>query len=962
MNENSYAIVIGVGQREVDRPQLAVTVVDAERVACELENHCGYRGITRILGQEATTQYIIRELELLINQTLIKKADLTIIYFSGHGCYNKEEDLYYLISWDTENDSISETGMEGRKFVQLLERINTEKLLILLDCCYAGSLSSDRMVKVTVPFPKNALITKKNRAVISSSHQVEVSYIGKPNSAFTYALVNGLSGVYFKETDRNVTLFDLAMFVREKVVALTKAQQHPQLSVLKDSLTSNFSIASYPNGRPKDYPCGRGGFKLYDEEGKEVAILSEKIKDTAYREEFEWLNLINIEKLNIVIQNPTINITKGTKKEILKELTDELPQRNIKEIKGRKEDLKKIRRILKNENELVVVNGIGGIGKTTLAEAYIFKYKQKYHHIAWVNLDSGDIENDFINTSGLIDILNIDNEYGLGKEYLFRKVIRALKGLNKGPNLLILDNASSNLKDYKKILPQSPNWHVLITSREEILGYKKYSLDYLSEKAALNLFLQHCSIIEDQEQIKELLKKIEYHTLTIEILAKTAAHHNISIEKLKNAIECNIKADVFVDHDGYKKITNVYTYLSSIFKLGSLSIDEIWLLQQFTCLPSNYISYKTLYELINPILTKQELIFSELLNNLSKKGWVQKKEEDNSFKVHRVIKEILIKEFSLKLSSIAPLVDNVSKKIRINQVKDNPIDKIKWLIFADILERRLSNISDVRIAYLQYHLGYMYRIEGKYERAKELQEKALKTNKKYCGENHFRTANSYSALALVLIDLKTNLCVAEQLLIKALEINSQKYNKETPSITNIYSNLGALYFTKGDYRRAQEMHLKALYLDEKEYKRQYSHIAIASSNLGIALKHMGEYNRPVRLLKRALLIDENNFGKKHPALAIRYYNLGKILNEKKQNIEAKNCLKKALRINRDNFGRNHFRTAIFYSVLGNIYSDLGNDFIAEILLKKGVEVLLEHYPDISAIKSAKKNLIKFENK
>ena len=52
---------------------------------------------------------------------------------------------------------------------------------------------------------------------------------------------------------------------------------------------------------------------------------------------------------------------------------------------GRTEDLSHIHeQLLNGENLLLLVNGVGGMGKTTLASQYYHRYQHEYAHIAWV--------------------------------------------------------------------------------------------------------------------------------------------------------------------------------------------------------------------------------------------------------------------------------------------------------------------------------------------------------------------------------------------------------------------------------------------------------------------------------------------------------------------------------------------------------------------------------------------------
>jgi Caspase domain/Effector-associated domain 11 len=288
MIPNNYALLIGVGQRADDPKSIEVTAEDARRMAQQLALRAKFQSanITPIIAEQATRINVLRQLDGLIKKTETTPADLVVVFFSGHGV--TKDGNSYLVSQDTEKGDIEYTAIEGKVFTDKINKINAKAILILLNSCHSGDILADGYVSADVPFSKADFISKPNRAIITACSGAEKAYTSTPLSVFTYALVAGLAGECIRGSDKKaVSLFDLSMYIRELVVALSKDKQHPELAVLQQSSTTNFAIVDYSGGLPDFEMEEQGG--LYDALGVEMGVKNALKPDTDYRSQFEWL-------------------------------------------------------------------------------------------------------------------------------------------------------------------------------------------------------------------------------------------------------------------------------------------------------------------------------------------------------------------------------------------------------------------------------------------------------------------------------------------------------------------------------------------------------------------------------------------------------------------------------------------------------------------------------------------------
>jgi len=255
--KQGYAVVVGVGadlQNTVDDAKgLADILVDADRCAYPKDQ------VQVFTGKDATRDDILKVLDTLSKTTDTEST--VVVYFSGHGYQVSTSvgDAYFLLPYGYDVHRLKQTAISGTEFTAKLRAIPAQKLLVLLDCCHAGGVGDAKapgmeFAKSPLPPETLALLAEgKGRVLIASSKEDELSYAGKPYSAFTLALMESLSGVGVAKQDGLVRVADVALHAREVVPGRTKGKQHP---ILHFEHADNFALAYYAGGdtQPKGLP------------------------------------------------------------------------------------------------------------------------------------------------------------------------------------------------------------------------------------------------------------------------------------------------------------------------------------------------------------------------------------------------------------------------------------------------------------------------------------------------------------------------------------------------------------------------------------------------------------------------------------------------------------------------------------------------------------------------------------
>jgi hypothetical protein len=192
---------------------------------------------------------------------------------------------------------------------------------------------------------------------------------------------------------------------------------------------------------------------------------------------------------------------------------------------GREDDLKAIKaQLFSGNNLLLLVNGHGGVGKTSIASKYYALYYAEYAHTAWV-LSELSIANALL--SNLAKPLGLSFAETATEAERLDDLLQAMANLKK-PCLLVIDNANE-IEDLERNylhLRRCTNFHLLLTSRiSHFEQAASYTIPGLPETEALQLFKRYYPKLQTAEVtiFSQIYVAVGGNTLVIEILAKNLA-------------------------------------------------------------------------------------------------------------------------------------------------------------------------------------------------------------------------------------------------------------------------------------------------------------------------------------------------------------------------------------------------------------------------------------------------------
>jgi WD40 repeat protein len=231
------------------RMKLDCAMPDAKAITAAFAQHS--KGIyqvqsTLLLDKEATRANVLKGIAELEKQA--KAGDVTVIFYAGHGdCKLAGQFVMLTVDAQLSKEKLAQTGVTGEEIKARLARLPGTVLLIM-DCCYAGSFDASGKKKRALPTEAGdlvrALVSDDQGLVVmcgASKEQESAEETELGHGYFTQSLIEGLAGKAASQRDGLVYLTGLQSYVEERVRELSGDEQFPTLG--KPTLIRSFPLA-----------------------------------------------------------------------------------------------------------------------------------------------------------------------------------------------------------------------------------------------------------------------------------------------------------------------------------------------------------------------------------------------------------------------------------------------------------------------------------------------------------------------------------------------------------------------------------------------------------------------------------------------------------------------------------------------------------------------------------------------
>ena len=811
---------------------------------------------------------------------------------------------------------------------------------------------------------------------LSSSHVVaETTMTGLMNRVYGWELVNANA---IRQNYPGIDLIDPKRSIAVQVTAnrTTEKVRHTLKEVGRSGVVySELIVLLLTHSKPTDAmrnctdPAYSGAVKVWN--------ISDVFRDAMELEPLALRELAEFLETEV-----------GTIRERVKELPHlELPPSGFLQstgFVGREEELEEISRRFADGDRLVVLTGLGGMGKTELAIRYGLQHRGTVY---FVRFDTS-FTHTLANMARSIQPPLPEEELRKSDHELADTVLKLL-AKNTGEDLLILDNVDGDKESLAELQKDPAYCSVCALSLRRLMTTRSdypraIHVQAMDNEPLFEIFRNHGAELSEEE-MRELIRAVNGHTLTVDLIARTLngkGWRKVTAEKMLTALrENNLKDQKYrkiaTDYNQSTEQAQIYEHLSVVFDLSGMPAGNRTVMGYATLLPEGGMEG----ECFGMSLREEE---QDALDTLLERGWLEMK--DGLLTIHPVIRLVCRTELAPTDEDCGEFLDRLwgqydekqyllSQYTQMAELFTIAHDHLnshhgRWLLRAARFFTELSQHQkalEYNLKALAIHentispehpdlipfynnIGHAYGELGNHQKALLYFLKAHENCESFFPPEHPQLAISYNNIGHTYGELG-HLQKALDNHMRALNIRKNATPPETPELALSYSNVGFTYGKLGKHQEALEYHQIALDIRKRVLSPEHPDLACSYMNIGYTYGELGNEQKSLKYLAKCLDIQEKVLPPEHPDLALSYMNIGVSYVELGQHHKALAYLNKSLDIFKKALPSEHPAVALSYNSIGRTYGMLNQPQKALEYLQIALEIrertLPPEHPDLA---------------
>lgn len=491
---------------------------------------------------------------------------------------------------------------------------------------------------------------------------------------------------------------------------------------------------------------------------------------------------------------------------------------------GRDAEMQDIHKNLQ-QNPILFLHGIGGIGKSELAKQYAKRYMSEYDTVIFAPYTTDMVS--LIANDSHIQINNFSRATNETVEEYYEQKLQMLKELvlgNGERTLLVVDNLNTTEDKNIKILFEL-GCRVLITSRNDLgTVFQRPQIEieaFRNRSYSRELFRQYNKFSDDEStDVDAIIDFVQGHTLAIELIAKQIDAEWSTVQNIRKKLESDgifAIGDEEIDNTKDDSCTpnSAFGHIKSLFNLSVFEKDnndnELYVLANLSLIPFTGIDRNCFADWCD--LGNHG--GKSCVNRLIKSGWIRL--EGKCVSLHPLVSEVVINYAQLRPDMWEPYLTNLKDAlfswVDFPTDQKRKIEELAYTVFA--LFRRLPVAIEL-IAVILKDIGTFFaQCLYKYDIAILAMETANGKRLACCDNNLEFEAAIYNDIGVIydnLGQIKEDpelIRIAIKMFEKCLKLY-ERFNAEIINIVKTYQSLACAYDNIGKYDIAESTFNKAI--------------------------------------------------------------------------------------------------------------------------------------------------------
>ncbi|GLA38505.1 hypothetical protein AnigIFM63309_005802 [Aspergillus niger] len=601
---------------------------------------------------------------------------------------------------------------------------------------------------------------------------------------------------------------------------------------------------------------------------------------------------------------------------------------------GRRGDLLRLWNCLqpgkRNQRKVVVIQGLGGMGKTQLAVEFARRHKNDFTAVLWVNGQSREtVLHSMVSIlSRLPGIQGFKD--GFAEESIEEKASHTLRWLSMNENskwLLVFDNVDHDGENICDSFPPADHGSILITTRHAKLARlgNYQQIRRLPTEEAMQL-LVNCSGYEIareksaptvKNEAKDLVNRLGCLPLAIVMAGSYIHGTGISFRNYLRHYEQSWKrmqqtTTAHLEYSNGNLLTTWKISYDEVRKRNAAAANLLLLLSYFDnqdvwfqLIRSGNIAICSIIPQWFQSIVSDETSFLTNVNLLISFSLVESNPQCSSYSVHPVVHDWCHYELLGELDQPTRMQLRMTALAAIGHAVPSVAEKQHWVLQQRVLphaNRMLACLSkspsipqEPALIQALHNLGLLYKSQRKPNEAKQMYQLALTRLETSAGLNY------PLASRLQIINNLANLYrnqkefhQAESLYQRALAGFEETHGPRSESILAILGNLGNLYSDQRKFAEAEEVYRRALTGFENALGHNSSSALKIVLNLGTLYTDQGKWKEAKQMFRRVVNSLHRTLDFNDPATLTVVVNIGDLCIKSGKSSKAKRIYEDAL--------------------------------------------------------------------